>query len=60
RTTAFDLLSEAAAADGYKFSTVHRDREALLTLYDTLSPEHQRMARAFMLFLREQQNLPRE
>ncbi|NWG20204.1 MAG: helix-turn-helix transcriptional regulator [Chloroflexi bacterium] len=58
RTTAFDLLSEAAAADGYKFSTTHRDRDAFLTLYDALSPEHQKMARAFLLFLREQQDHP--
>ena len=41
RTTAFELLSEAAAADGYKFSAAHRDREAFLNLYDSLSPEHQ-------------------
>lgn len=60
RTTAFDLLSEAAAADGYKFSTTHRDRDAFLTLYDALSPEHQKTARAFLLFLREQQDHPGE
>jgi transcriptional regulator with XRE-family HTH domain len=55
RTTAFDLISEAAAKDGYNFSASNRDRDAFLSLYDALTPEHQRQARSFLLFLREQQ-----
>ncbi|MBC8076100.1 MAG: helix-turn-helix transcriptional regulator [Chloroflexales bacterium] len=58
RTTAFDMISEAAAKDGYNFSASNRDRDAFLTLYDALTPEHQRQARAFLLFLREQQERP--
>lgn len=58
RTTAVELINEAAALDGYKFTTAHRDRDAFLTLYDGLTPENQRMARAFLMFLREQQNGP--
>jgi len=60
RTTAFELISEAAAQDGYKFSASNRDRDALLALYDALSPDSQRQARQFLLFLREQQDRPTE
>jgi transcriptional regulator with XRE-family HTH domain len=58
RTTAFELISEAAKEDGYKFSETTRERSAFLALFDGLTPEHQRMARAFLLFLREQQEHP--
>jgi transcriptional regulator with XRE-family HTH domain len=58
RTTAFELISEAAREDGVKFSEVTRERSAFLALFDGLTPEHQKMARAFLLFLREQQDTP--
>ena len=58
RTTAFDLLSEAAKEDNYRFSEVNRERSAFLSLYDQLAPEQQKMARAFLLFLREQPDHP--
>jgi transcriptional regulator with XRE-family HTH domain len=58
RTTAIELISEAAAQDGYKVSASTRERDAFLALYDGLTPDHQRMARAFLLFLREQQDAP--
>jgi transcriptional regulator with XRE-family HTH domain len=58
RTTAFDLLAEAARDDGYRFSETNRERSAFLSLYDQLAPEQQKMARAFLLFLREQQDRP--
>ncbi len=57
-TTAIELISEAAAQDGYKFSASTRERDAVLALYDALQPEHQQMARAFLTFLREQQDRP--
>ena len=60
RTTAFDMIAEAARLEGYKFSESTRERDAFLALYDALSPEHQRQARAFLLFLREQQDKPTE
>lgn len=60
RTTAYDLISEAAKLEGYKFSESTRERDAFLALYDSLSPEHQKMARTFLIFLREQQNRPTE
>jgi transcriptional regulator with XRE-family HTH domain len=60
RTTAIELISEAAAQDGYKFSASTRERDAFLALYDGLTPEHQKMARAFLLFLREQQSQGQE
>jgi transcriptional regulator with XRE-family HTH domain len=56
RTTAFDLISEAAKQDNYKFSESNRERDAFLSLYDSLSPEHKKQARNFLLFLREQQD----
>src|SRR5215210_1471899 len=46
RTTAIELISEAAAQDGYKFSASTRERDAFLALFDALSPERQQMARA--------------
>jgi transcriptional regulator with XRE-family HTH domain len=56
RTTAFELLSEAAKADeSYNFSERNRERNNFLTIYDQLTPEHQQMAQKFLLFLREQQ-----
>jgi transcriptional regulator with XRE-family HTH domain len=58
RTTAFDLITEAAKQDGYTFSESNRERDAFLTLYDSLSPEHKKQARMFLLFLREQQDRP--
>jgi transcriptional regulator with XRE-family HTH domain len=60
RTTAFDLICEAAKLDGYTFSASNRERDAFLALYDALSPEHQKQARSFLLFLREQQEHPEE
>ena len=55
RTTAFDLITEAAQPDKRTFSDANRERNAFLGLYDALAPESQKMARAFLLFLREQQ-----
>ena len=60
RTTAFDLISEAAKQDSYTFSESNRERDAFLSLYDSLSPEHKKQARNFLLFLREQQEHPPE
>jgi transcriptional regulator with XRE-family HTH domain len=60
RTTAFDLITEAAKQDAYTFSASNRERDAFLSLYDSLSPEYQRQARNFLLFLREQQEHPPE
>lgn len=60
RTTAYDIISEAAKLEGYKFSESTRERDAFLALYDSLTPEHQKQARTFLLFLREQQNRPPE
>jgi len=60
RTTAFDLICEAARQDGYTFSASNRQRDACLSLYDALSPENQKQARNFLLFLREQQERPAE
>ncbi len=60
RTTAFDLITEAAKQDAYTFSESNRERDAFLSLYDSLAPEHQRQSRNFLLFLREQQEHPPE
>ena len=51
---------EAAKQDAYTFSASNRERDAFLSLYDSLSPEHQKQARNFLLFLREQQDHPPE
>ena len=59
-TTAYDLITEAAGRDSYTFTSSNRERDAFLSLYDSLSPEHQRQARNFLLFLREQQEHPPE
>jgi transcriptional regulator with XRE-family HTH domain len=57
RTTAFDMISEAAKADeSYNFGETNRERNTFLTLYDQLTPEHRELARKFLLFLREQQS----
>ena len=58
RTTAFDLVTQAAGPDPRTFSSANRERTAFVELFDGLSPEHQKTARAFMLFLREQQLHP--
>ena len=58
RTTAFDLITEAAKQDGYTFSASNRERDAFLSLYDSLSPANKQQARNFLLFLREQQDHP--
>lgn len=53
RSTAFDLFVEAAGADPNTFSAANRERNAMLTIYDALTPDQQRQARNFMLFLRD-------
>lgn len=61
RTTAFEMITEAAQPDPRTFSTANRERNAFLGLYDALAPEFQKQARQFLLFLREQQTHgPRE
>lgn len=55
RTTAFDLIAEAAQPDPRNFSSANRERNAFVNIYDALSSEAQRQARAFLLFLRQQQ-----
>ena len=60
RTTAFELIAEAAKQDTYSFTASNRERDAFLSLYDALTPEHQKQARNFLLFLREQQDRPPE
>ena len=60
RTTAIDLINEAAGRDEYKFTSETRDRDAFLTLYDGLSAEHKQQARTFLMFLRELQLRPAE
>lgn len=56
RTTAIELINEAAGRDEYKFTAANRERDAFLVLYDTLNPANQAQVRNFMLFLREQQD----
>jgi transcriptional regulator with XRE-family HTH domain len=56
RTTALDLINEVAGRDEYKFTSANRERDAFMTLYDGLSPDNQRMARSFLLFLRQEQS----
>ncbi|NWF80903.1 MAG: helix-turn-helix transcriptional regulator [Chloroflexi bacterium] len=60
RTTAVDLINEAAGRDAYNFSASNRERDAFLTIYDGLTDEHKRQARNFLLFLRELQLRPEE
>jgi transcriptional regulator with XRE-family HTH domain len=55
RTTALDLIGEAGERDNYKFTAANRERDAFMSLYDALSPEHRETARKFLMFLREQQ-----
>ncbi len=55
RTTAFELITEAAGPDPHNFSAANRERNAFVNIYDALNPEAQRQARAFLLFLRQQQ-----
>ncbi|MCU0491338.1 MAG: helix-turn-helix domain-containing protein [Chloroflexaceae bacterium] len=56
QTTAVDLITEAAGKDEYRFTASNRERDAFLTIYDGLTPEHQKQARNFLLFLRQQQD----
>ncbi len=57
RTTAFDLIAEAAQPDPRDFSSANRERNAFVNIYDALNREAQRQARTFLLFLRQQQEL---
>jgi transcriptional regulator with XRE-family HTH domain len=58
RTTAVELINEAAGRDDYRFTSENRERDAFMTLYDALSPEYKKQARTYLLFLRELQNRP--
>lgn len=59
-TTAIELINEAAGKDEYRFTAANRDRDAFLALYDALGPEQRKMARRFLMFLRQQGDLPDE
>ena len=56
RTTAYELITEAAQPDPRTFSAANRERNAMLGIYDALVPDRQQQAKTFMLFLREQQD----
>jgi transcriptional regulator with XRE-family HTH domain len=58
KTTAFELVTQAAGPDPRTFSSANRERNAFVEIYDGLGPEQQKMARTFLLFLREQQAQP--
>lgn len=58
RTTAIELINEAAGRDEYKFTSENRERDAFLSLYDSLHPEQKRHARSYLMFLRDLQNRP--
>lgn len=60
RTTAIDLINEAAGKDQYNFSASNRERDAFLTLYDSLGVDHKKLARKFLVFLRELELRPEE
>jgi transcriptional regulator with XRE-family HTH domain len=60
RTTALELINEAAGRNDYKFTSENRERDAFTTLYDALSPENRKQARTYLLFLRDLQNRPEE
>ncbi len=60
RTTAIELITEAAGKDNYNFSTSNRERDAFLALYDNLGPEQRKLARKFLLFLRELELRPED
>jgi transcriptional regulator with XRE-family HTH domain len=60
RTTAIELINEAAGKDSYNFSVSNRERDAFLTLYDGLSGANKQLARKFLLFLRELELRPEE
>ncbi|NJN15647.1 MAG: helix-turn-helix transcriptional regulator [Oscillochloris sp.] len=60
RTTAIELINEAAGREEYKFTSANREREAFLSLYDSLSDEYRNQARTYLMFLRELQNRPEE
>ncbi len=53
RTTAFELIVEAAGQDSYKVNAATREQGAVVSLFESLNPEQQQMARAFMVFLRD-------
>ncbi len=59
RTTAIELINEAAGRDAYTFTAANRKRDAFLSLYDALTPEQRTLARTFLLFLREHQERER-
>ena len=59
RMTAFELITEAAQPDPRNFSTANRERNAFIGLYDALSPDNQKQARTFLLFLRDQEEQAR-
>lgn len=56
RTTALDIVEEAASLESRVFRAKKPgEGEVLLSLIESLSPERQKMAREFLLFLQERQ-----
>ncbi|PDW02887.1 helix-turn-helix domain-containing protein [Candidatus Viridilinea mediisalina] len=60
RTTAIEMINEAAGKDSYSFTSSNRERDAFMTLYDSLNTEHKQLGRKFLLFLRELELRPDE
>lgn len=56
RTTALDIIEEAATLESRIFRAKKPgEGETLLSLIEALSPERQKMAREFLLFLQDRQ-----
>jgi transcriptional regulator with XRE-family HTH domain len=56
RTTALELISEAAQSATKIYSDDRREQESLLSVFTTLGPERRQQVAEYVLFLRELQD----
>ncbi|HEY1016148.1 MAG TPA: helix-turn-helix transcriptional regulator [Herpetosiphonaceae bacterium] len=56
RTTALEMISDAASSATKTYSDDRREQEALLSIFATLAPERRTQAYEYLMFLRELQD----
>ncbi|MFD3165874.1 helix-turn-helix domain-containing protein [Herpetosiphon sp. NSE202] len=56
RTTALEMISEAASSETKIYSDSRREQEALLSIFTTLSPDRRQQVYEFVLFQRDLQD----
>lgn len=56
RTTALEMISEAASTETKTYSDARREQESMLSVFNTLNPERRKQVLEFIMFQRDLQD----